>query len=251
MLVNKKQKQTCGESASIHRGSTPSHPEWPVRDGDNWSWTWLGFEAQRKSVPLTKSNLGKALSHFTATISFLVIFFFFFFFSYKSSLTGNPVFPTLGRIKVIRVNTWLDVSGLKQHFNWSRIIQWYSNRSFPVCDVCFSGWFIRPWLIFQVSRSFSQSTCRRSLSSRLWATLCATEKESTPVATTSAFVSVPRTTHNATVQSQTSRLWRTPCWECPSCGLPRTKTLRALVRNVFTTTKTFESLWQYCSISLK
>lgn len=176
---------------------------------------------------------------------------FLFFFSYKSPLTGNPVFPTLGRIKVIRVNTWLDVSGLKQHFNWSRIIQWYSNRSFPVCDVCFSGWFTRPWLIFQVSRSFSQSTCRRSLSSRLWATLCATEKESTPVATTSAFVSVPRTTHNATVQSQTSRLWRTPCWECPSCGLPRTKTLRALVRNVFTTTKTFESLWQYCSISLK
>lgn len=97
-------------------------------------------------------------------------------------------------------------------------------------------WFWLVWsdfCAFQVFRSSSPITCRRSLSSRLWATSCATGRGSMFAMTTSASVSVPTSIPSATVPSPTSRSWRRLCWGCLKPGLPTIKTLRPLVRRNF------------------
>lgn len=53
--------------------------------------------------------------------------------------------------------------------------------------------------VFQACRLFSQNTCKRNLSSQLWATLCAMERGNMCAITTNASVSVPRSIPNATV----------------------------------------------------
>lgn len=83
--------------------------------------------------------------------------------------------------------------------------------------------------VLQAFRSYSQNTCRRNLSSQLWATLCVMEKGNMCAITTSASVSAQTTIPSATVPLPTSRLWRTPCWWCQSPGQPLIKTLKTLV----------------------
>lgn len=82
---------------------------------------------------------------------------------------------------------------------------------------------------FQVCRSFSPSTCRRSSSSQLSATSCVTGRENTSARTVSASVSVPMSSHNATVPPLTSRLWRTRSSAWQRLGKRLTMTLRTQV----------------------
>ncbi len=82
---------------------------------------------------------------------------------------------------------------------------------------------------FQVCRSFSPSTCRRSSSSQLSATSCVTGRENTSARTVSASVSVLTSSHNATVPPLTSRSWRTRSLAWQRLGKHLTTTMRTQV----------------------
>lgn len=88
----------------------------------------------------------------------------------------------------------------------------FESRADAWNDLFFFSFFPHPpafMLHFQVSRSSSPSTYKRSLSSLPWATSCAMGRASTSVGTASVAANAQRSSHSATAPSPTSRSWST------------------------------------------